>query len=208
MLSIGVNDLEFGGVARFCAESGKSGYCPDLKYKGGLTLAQWVKQQLDTLPARYDKLATALEPLVNASRVFVAEYPDLVSTSPDALCKLIYFRPGVFYGDYEIKEREIDWLYHSFYLPLNAEIQAAAQDHHWRLIDAPPAFESHGYCTDNSWIVSFKQSNDRQGDSNGTLHPNLLGQTELADAFYPVVSKALGLTGLRGRPKPRPRVAG
>ncbi|HEY2161841.1 MAG TPA: hypothetical protein VGH24_11080, partial [Solirubrobacteraceae bacterium] len=87
-----------------------------------------------------------------------------------------------------------------------AELQAAAHEHHWRLIDAPPAFESHGYCTgENSWVVSYKQSNDRHGDGNGTLHPNLLGQTALADAFYPVVSKALGLTGLRGRPKPRPR---
>ena len=208
MLSIGVNDLEFGAVATFCSKSGKSGYCPDMKYKGSLTLAQWMKQQLDTLPASYDKLATALEPLVKAGHVFITEYPDLVSTSPDALCKLIYFRPGVFYGDYEIKEREIDWLYHSFYLPLNAKIQAAAKAHGWHLIDAPPAFENHGYCTNDSWIVSYTQSNDRQGDGNGTLHPNLRGQTEIADAFYPPVSKELTLLGRArpGRPKPgRPR---
>jgi lysophospholipase L1-like esterase len=213
LLSIGVNDLEFGGVATFCAGSGKSGYCPDMKYKGGLTLAQWVSQQLDALPARYDKLATALEPLASPGHVFITEYPDLVSTSPDALCNLIYFRPGVLYGDYEIKEREVDWLYHSFYLPLNAKIRAAAEDHGWRVIGAPPAFEDHGYCTDGGWIVTYQQSQDRQGDGNGTLHPNLRGQTEIADAFYPVVSKALGLLGRPtvgrprpGRPKPgRPR---
>ena len=204
LLSIGVNDLEFGGVAFFCSNSGKTGYCPDMKYKGNLTLAEWMKQQLDLLPDRYDKLATALEPLVTAGHVLITEYPDLVSTSPDALCKLIYFRPGVVYGAYEIKEREINWLYHSFYLPLNSEIRAAAKDHGWRLIDAPSAFENHGYCTDNSWIVSYQQSQDRQGDGNGTLHPNLRGQTEIADAFYPVVSKLLDLPG-RSRPaRPKP----
>ena len=52
MLGISVNDLEFGAVALFCAGSGKSGYCPDIKYKDGLTLAQWMAKQLKALPDR------------------------------------------------------------------------------------------------------------------------------------------------------------
>ena len=191
LLSAGVNDLQFGGVARFCSMSGKSGYCPDEYYADHLTLAQWMKQQLDTLPARYDNLATALEPLVAAKRVFITLYPDLVSTAPGALCKLIYFRPGYVYGDYEIKEREVQWLYNSFYLPLNTAIRAAAAKHGWTVIGAPAAFEDHGYCTTDHWIVQYKESEERQGDANGTLHPNLRGQTEIANAFYPVVRDAL-----------------
>ena len=203
MLSIGVNDLEFGAVALFCAGSGKTGYCPDNKYKNGQTLAQWMAAQLKELPGRFDRLAAALKPLVADDRVFINEYPDLVSMSPTELCKLIYFRPGVVYGDYEIKEREIDWLYHNFYLPLNAEIRDAAAEHGWTTVDPPPAFEDHGYCTGDTWIVTYKKSNETQGDGNGTLHPNLLGQNAITDAFYPIVSKALGLLGRTGRPRGR-----
>ena len=103
------------------------------------------------------------------------------------------------YGDYEIKAKEIDWLYHKFYLPLNAEIRDAAAKYDWTAVDPPSAFEDHGYCTDDTWIVTYKKSNDSQGDGNGTLHPNIFGQTAIADAFYPIVSKALGLTRV-GRP--------
>jgi lysophospholipase L1-like esterase len=202
MLSIGVNDLEFGKVAFFCASSGKDGYCPDNKYKNGQTLAQWMAQQLKELPGRFDKLATSLKPLVADDRVFINEYPDLVSTSPTERCKLIYFRPGLVYGDYEIKAREIEWLFQNFYLPLNAAIHDAAVKHGWTAIDPPPAYHDHGYCTDDTWIVTYKKSNELQGDGNGTLHPNLKGQTAIANAFYPIVSTALGLTRRRGgRPR-------
>jgi lysophospholipase L1-like esterase len=203
LLSIGVNDLEFGAVAFFCASSGKNGYCPDNKYKNGLTLSQWMAQQLKELPGRFDRLAEALKPLVADDRVFINEYPDLVSMSPTELCKLIHFRPGYVYGDYEIKAKEIDWLYHQFYLPLNAVIHEAAVKHGWTAIEPPEAFHDHGYCTNDTWIVTYKQSNERQGDGNGTLHPNLQGHNAITDAFYPIVSKALGLLG---RPRPgRPR---
>jgi lysophospholipase L1-like esterase len=184
LISAGINDLQFGNVAYFCAKQGDDGYCPDRTYSGGLSLADWLKQQIAALPSHYEQLATALAPLAGSKRVFINQYPNIISSAAGQLCKEIYFRPGVIYGRYVIDEAEVKWLYENFFLPLNAAVRAAATKYGWTAVAPPPAFENHGYCTDDHWVVTYQESEDRQGDSDGTLHPNLAGQTAIANAVY------------------------
>ena len=184
LISAGINDLQFGNVAYFCAKQGDKGYCPDQTYSGGLSLADWLKQQIAALPSHYEQLASALGPLASSKRVFITQYPNIISTAAGQLCKEIYFRPGVIYGRYVIDEAEVKWLYDNFFLPLNAAVRAAATKYGWTAVPAPAAFQDHGYCTDDHWVVTYQESEDRQGDSDGTLHPNMAGQTALANAVY------------------------
>jgi lysophospholipase L1-like esterase len=200
MISIGANDMHFGNVAEFCVFSElpfRKHYCPGEIYQDGLTLEKWVPLHLKhRLPKLYDDLAVALERWgVPARRVFIAGYPDLISETPTKRCKSIFFRPGYTgkLGDYEVNEREVEWLYKNFYLPLNEQIQKAALQHGWKFVAPPPEFNEHGYCTKETWIVTYKQSQERQGNTNGTLHPNEKGQTAMANAFDLLVSSALSL---------------
>lgn len=187
LLSVGVNDLGFGSVAKFCARSGKSGYCPNNQYQDGLTLEKWLAQQLQLLPERYAELARALADL-GPKQVFIIEYPDLLRDDQGNLCKLIYFRPGVLYGDYQVKEREVKWLNDFFYLPLNAAVKDAAAKYNWQFIGgSAKAFANHGYCANDHWIVRYNESEQRQGNTHGALHPNLQGHTALANLLFPVL---------------------
>jgi hypothetical protein len=205
LVSAGINDLGFGSVAYFCAKQGDSGYCPDQTYDEGLSLADWLKQQIAALPAHYEQLASALGPLAGSKRVIINEYPNLVSTAPGELCKEIFFRPGVIYGRYVINQAEVKWLYENFFLPLNAAIRAAATKYGWTVVAPPAAFENHGYCTDDPWVVTYEVSQDRQGDGNGTLHPNLAGQTAITNAVYGAAFGPAKRPPAKRRPPPRRR---
>jgi hypothetical protein len=131
-------------------------------------------------------------PEAPSNNVFIMQYPDLLSVTAARQCQVVYFRPGVVSSSpYEIDSYGVDWLYNHFYLPLNAEIASAAKQYGWNLIAAPSAFHEHGYCTADSWIVSFKESNEHQGNSNGTLHPNALGQAALTSALYTSLQSVL-----------------
>lgn len=57
----------------------------------------------------------------------------------------------------------------------------------WHLVRAPAAFADHGYCASDPWIVTYKESKSKQGNENGTLHPNQTGQTKIANAVYTAV---------------------
>jgi hypothetical protein len=136
--------------------------------------------QLQNPPQRYAALAAALTTLAPATHVFIGQYPDLLKDDQGNLCKTRTIL--------SLRASEIKWMYESFYLPLNAAIQAAAKKHNWHLVTGQAAaFAHHGYCATNRWIVQYNESKARQGDTNGTLHPNLTGQTEIANLFYPAV---------------------
>jgi lysophospholipase L1-like esterase len=191
MLSAGVNDLLFGKVISFCVNRSTDGYCPTRKFRDGMTLAQWVEHTLGELPHLYKRLAARLNTFVAHHRVFILQYPDLLSTSATGRCPSLFFYKPPFFSAYQIRGREVDWLYDHFYLPLNREVAAAAGHYHWTLMRAPATFSEHGYCTADRWIVQYEESYAWQGNENGTLHPNETGQEKIANAVYPVLSGAI-----------------
>lgn len=156
-------------------------------------------RQVQLLPTEYGGLAKALAHLVSPNRVFITEYPNLLTSDSGALCgtRTILL----------LNEREIVWLHDFFFLPLNRAIARARKKWHWHLITGPAAaFVGHAYCASdtNRWIVQYNESEHQQGNTNGTLHPNLTGQTKIADFLYPILQRFLIATPA---PKPEPTAA-
>ena len=60
--------------------------------------------------------------------------------------------------------------------------RAAARRYGWNLVKGyANEFYEHGYCADSSrWTVTFSDSEENQGDNQGTVHPNYRGHKEIA----------------------------
>lgn len=191
MLSIGVNDLKFSAILRACASYSNRTRCQDEAFEGSPTLADWVETTLRELPARYKRLAAKLNAFVARDRVFILQYPDLLSVNATTRCANIYFKIVAGEPVSFINGDEIDWLYDHFYRPLNDAVRAAAKRWKWTLIPPPPAFSEHGYCAADTWVVQYEQSMGVQGNANGTMHPNAAGTDAIVNAVYPIVARVV-----------------
>lgn len=193
LVSAGVNDLEFGPVMNFCAKNFlvNRGNCMKTHYASGLPLSEWMDEQLRSLPGHYLALAAAFTNAGwPAKRIFITQYPNLFNDSSNHLCGRLLFTH--FLRDWEITYREVFWL-ETKLIELNKAVAAAAAEYHWQLIKDPAAFNTHGYCAREPWIVTYDESGAKQGDRNGILHPNLEGQTAISNPVYAVVRRSLSL---------------
>lgn len=75
------------------------------------------------------------------------------------------------------------------FMPLNGAVEDAADAHGWSYLDGPEdAFQQHGLCATDNWIMTLPESLAVQGTTNGfpsfhgTLHPNITGNAEIAAA--------------------------
>jgi hypothetical protein len=183
VVSIGVNDLHFGAVIKFCLFNGD---CRDRKViyddkaakfkndSAGVPLRDLISSWIARLPNLYGKLNSALHGIVPPNRVYLAEYPDSTRNSDgktfcDDLARINYFL--------RIRAADSQWLGEGFAAGLNAAGAQAARDLGWHYAaGAQDSFRTHGYCAGtNRLIVTYQDSNERQGDNNGTLHPNRAG---------------------------------
>ena len=76
---------------------------------------------------------------------------------------------------------------------LNRNVEAATAAHGWTLVDGIyEGFARHGYCADENYLVRLQESFLRQGNKEGTVHPNVQGHAvyaanilrEWKEAFY------------------------
>ena len=179
--SIGVNDVGFGAIVKFCVSFP---VCMARAYQGRRTLDDVVQERLSRLPALYAQLAGRLRSVAPAARVYLTEYFDSLRDDVGAFCDAI--ARGM-------DAEEARWAYERVLVPLNAEVRRAAGAHGWRFVGgAQGRFHDHGYCAgDESWIVTLSESLLNQGDIQGTLHPNREGHEQLASIVYPVVRRDL-----------------
>jgi lysophospholipase L1-like esterase len=194
LISIGVNDLEFGAVINLCVKAHSSD-CSKKVYPPGskenLTLDAWMFNQLKVLDGRYRVLAERLDKLgVARDHVFLNQYPNLLNDANGQLCKELHV--AIFHN---LNATEVKWLYYKFLVPLNTEVARAASANHWTLIPEQKAFNDRGYCVADGrrWIVTYDDSNNNQGNVNGTLHPNGDGQTAIANGLWPLLQRALDI---------------
>ncbi len=186
LLSAGVNDLQFGAVAQFCATYSN---CMNRQWGfSGMTLSEWLDEQFAHLPNHYFQLAAAFHAAGwDGKRIFITQYPNLFNDSDGSVCARIHFT-----GPFYMTRTEALGL-EGRLIELNRDIATAAHDYGWHLVKAPSGFNTHGYCAAHSWIVTYSVSKAQQGDPNGTLHPNLEGQTAIANQVYAAISGALKL---------------
>jgi lysophospholipase L1-like esterase len=167
---------------------------------------------LDDLPANFDALQAELESLGDSPpRVLLTAYPSITrregggSGAPSEPCGFDPLAP------FEERLRnlpgvtlpEIVWA-EEVVAPLLAQtMQTSALAHGWTFVDGHvAAFDGHGYCAEDNWIVRIPQSFLTQGrgsapgstplealeaaalaSASGSVHPNPSGHTAYASAI-------------------------
>jgi hypothetical protein len=178
MVSIGVNDANFAPVVTACLLPGNCTGSTEMN--AALNVINGA-----ALPNAYDRLGAAIRQRLNVRRVYITEYPNLVSSAPDNLCG----SSALDAGDSSmvgISSTETAFVLTNFIRPLNDRVQQAATRNAWRFVVGPEdTFATHGYCTTSArrYVNTLQDSLLRQGNQNGTVHPNVNGHSAYADAL-------------------------
>jgi hypothetical protein len=206
VMSIGGNDVGFSGtLSDMTTEKVAIG----MLWETGATqreIRARIRAELADLPAKYDKLDGVIRDRLDPKAVLIPEYPtalfDGADGQPAAGCGLfdITGPQGVSRSDAQmIEELGND---------LNTVIREAAARNDWTVAtDIARQFESHGYCSGQSFFVFAEESCNRQDDLEGTMHPNRTGtgvvakrlQEELTTIFNRLDSDATA--GVRRPPR-------
>lgn len=207
LVSIGINDLGFGNVTRFCVDDGVDAKaaamvnCWSKPYPAAsspTTLQAFVRARAAALPGRYARLAAAFDAAgVPSSKVYVTEYPNATRDAGGATCDpLIPYLDGRPFGSAvrgtitrdEATEAESELL-----VPTNEALRAAAATYGWHLVSGVAAQSiPHGVCSSQPWFLDVYESLIRQHDVLGTLHPNAQGQQAIAALAFAALKPTLG----------------
>jgi hypothetical protein len=205
LLTVGANDTHWAEVAVPCLEVAIA----DLIATGGIgggyatqnacvaSYAPAVAISMKLLPGHFDalrnRIATELTPPVPPSRIYLTGYFDpLDSLSPQPpTC----FGEALWEGGPSIAGPFLrSWAVQSVENPLQATVQAKAQQYGWHYVDGiRQAFQGHGVChhPGTRWINSHLDSKTSQGDNNGTWHANRTGQKVIASILTPAIATGL-----------------
>jgi lysophospholipase L1-like esterase len=202
VVSIGINDLGFGSVARFCFDDGvdaKTAATVDCWAKpyptarSSTTLQAFVRARAAALPGRYARLADALQRAgIPPEKVYVTEYPDATRDGAGQPCNpLIPYldgRPFGFRVRGTITRAEAVEAENELIGPVNAALRTAATTYGWHYVSGIAAQSAtHGLCAGQPWFVGVYESLVAQHDVLGTLHPNARGQQAIAGAVLSVL---------------------
>lgn len=186
LISAGANDVDFAGIATFCAffDSSEDCFARPLPRRFGGDGARTVRENLAaahaTLREQYPRLArriAAIEP--PPERVYLAEYFDSTHDENGQLCEEFLGKIGL---------AEVEQARGRVLRPLSATVAAAARENGWTLVEGiAPAFRRHGYCAGrHAWVSTLGDSLQDLGGladrHRGTLHPNAQGH-EVIGAF-------------------------
>ena len=156
-----------------------------------LPFSEEVKLDIENLQHAYNLLADKLQENLWYSQAYITEYSDPTQDDNGELCNGLLFPDAVtekfttvgsvllgLPPDGLISQDEIAWAHSDVISPLNQQVQNAAARHGRTYIEGEIAsqFSTHGYCADDHWIVRYDESKNIQENSDGTMHPNLLGQ--------------------------------
>ena len=187
VVSVGLNELAFGDVVRFCLDDGgirnlanwPTADCWTRPFRAGLTLRDWARSAVAQLPARFDALANAFGTSVPPGRIFLTQYPNPTRDENGVTCNPLIVGDRGILTRKEAAEAEAEML-----VPVNAAVAAAATAHGWGLVTGPAErSRTHGYCVRDPaqrWFVTYSESVANQGNQNGTLHPNDAGHADTA----------------------------
>ncbi len=186
LVTAGINDLGFSSLLDACAHS-FSGVPPKDTDCTRSQAANRTQENLKALPARYDRLDSAIGTSVRAARTYLLELPArLFTDSDDRHTGCGAFAVGMrSYEAHWISDRGDE---------LNAVMRAAAHRNAWTYIGGAngvrDTFRGHGYCADDddTWFRSYTGSKKLQGNDRGTAHPNPEGHRMIAKVASKFVS--------------------
>ena len=174
LMSIGANDVRFSDTLTLCIVE------PSCDTSSTRTEFE---QRLTTLPSRYARLDAALTGIgVESGAVHVTEYFD-PSVDERGVTQM---RCAVAGGVFDLlDDDEARWASTGVTGGINSAVTAAASSYGWKLVGGlAGAFRGHGYCSSDPWIVRLGESLNRQGNKDGSFHPNALGHAAYAQAIY------------------------
>jgi hypothetical protein len=180
LVSVGGNDVGFADVIEACARSS----CERM-------VRREVPGRLRALGTDYRELVSAIAAL-GPRRTYITEYPDFLRWSDGSFCgkrTLVgggHPYPGALFG---ISRDESIALHDVGLVGLKRTMDGVAG---WQVIAGIASrTRDHGLCAPGSWFNSVEQSLRRQGNINGTAHPNALGHRASAEAIREAVGPQL-----------------
>ena len=211
LLSIGANDVYFGPIVKFCLEKTncmKKVFTPPPGTPGSPApppgpLENVVSQALNRLPAAYAQLAKRLStgrsgdsPVISPNHVIIVDYFDPTRDSSGNFCTGIgFFNP---FGWGQIDSKEAEWAANDLLQPLNDAVNEAAGNAGWTEVkNVAEAFETHGYCAKESWIVHINRSFFTQKGMTfnslftGGFHPNEAGHLQEGEMIGKALNEVL-----------------
>jgi DNA-binding transcriptional LysR family regulator len=88
-----------------------------------------------------------------------------------------------------VSTREMTWAGDTVTGALQMTMSVDAAAHGWIFVDAHvAAFERHGYCSTEGWLVRIPESPLVEGSPYGAVHPNNSGQVAYANAVLQTIS--------------------
>jgi Bacterial tandem repeat domain 1 len=192
LMQVGANDIGFANIVQTCANP-----LTTCSSDGGFTSS--VANSIAALPAQYSLLDQELNTTLKYSSAYIGEYFDPTHDQTGAICSDIYLEGAASdhyaildytpIADGDINYSESSWAYNDVILPLNNAVQTAASTYGWNYVGGiASAFGTHGYCIpgvlNERWIRHYSESKFDQGNVDGTMHPNINGQSQYASAIY------------------------
>lgn len=202
LISIGGNDVGFSGQLRYLVEGdsvwkswlgiGVSG--PDRRRKATDEIDSALKRLsgADGKTGSLDKLADALDKL-NVRQVYITEYPTALfdrivdgHAQAEEGCEIFSLDSGTTISktDSELIKASAE--------RLNALLKEKANEHGWIYVGGvADGFAGHGYCMDRGvngrYYVRASESLVIQGDTDGTMHPNVFGHHVYAESIVTAI---------------------
>ncbi len=210
LLTVGANDVNFGGVAAACLMGTQDPGGPPC-YSSAEVRASVAA--IADLPALYARLDDAIRSQLRVDQVYITEYFNPLRGNSGQYCVEGAQPPLIIHTSIECKAGpplidlradESQWAEEQVVGPLNVQVAAAAAAHDWHFVGhIAERFTDfggvgHGYCASKSerWIRRFEESCAVQGTEKGTLHPNEPGHLVYGSRlFISLVGAFLAMDG-------------
>ncbi|MHA7207930.1 GDSL-type esterase/lipase family protein [Arthrobacter sp. MDT1-65] len=181
IVTAGINDLQFSSQVTdaILYESGE---------KRTARIAKATRIVETELPKDFARLREAIRREINPRMVFVTEYPvgvfdELKNGNP---CGILGSEVGFNLDRDEANAMGV------LGRNLNSTLRKLADESGWIFISGiEEGFQNHGYCGKESYFIGAEESCLKQGDFEGTLHPNAKGHAVARDCIISSVKQIL-----------------
>ena len=190
VISIGGNDVGFAQIISDCMNPLKGNcheddHLRDVMEHGNFFMPHFIGY--DRLRLAFTDMDTQIRQRLNPKRIILVGYPTGLRDEYGQLCDKFDenfailpdgdgFKPSTFGGaTAHVTEAESLFIETSLIGRINRERKEIAADLGWQFVDIQPQTKTHGFCAAKPWFNTPKTSWNKQGDFNGTAHPNATG---------------------------------
>jgi hypothetical protein len=203
LITIGGNDIKFSDIVHTCAAA-VTECSTDFGFTDGVYQdinKLWPVIPTSATPADapdegYANLNAQLSLwLPTLQKVFVTEYPDPTHDQNGNTCEIVLQGASPIGTNVDIGVDDVRWASQHVIANLNLALSSAAAALGWHYIgNISSAFNTSGYCAlPLHRIINYNESFAELQRQDGTLHPNVYGQTAIALAIAHDLSVSLGL---------------